>query len=108
MTTKPRDPKPGTRAHRNMLISIAVGKYYDALDLLKYAGDDDDQTSIWQRERAAKCEAKLRAAVDEFERLYGKPKRSDGFPLNVWECCHQPVDVRQFDTEWRTALMVAA
>ena len=105
MTTKPRDPKPGTRAHRNMLISIAVGKYYDALDLLRYAGEDDDQTSIWQRERAAKCEAKMRAAVEEFERLYGKPKRSDGFPLNVWESCHQALNIRQFETEWRTALM---
>lgn len=85
---------------RNELVCIAIGRYYDALDHYKYAGSDADLASVWHRERAVKYEATMRAVVQEFERTYGKPKRSDELPVYIWECCRQQKNVREFDRAW--------
>ena len=92
-----RSPSKSKKNTRDELIRIAVGKYYDALDLLKYAGEDFDAISEWKRARAAKFEATMRAAVHEFEETYGSPRRQDGFPPHVWEACHQSENIREFD-----------
>ena len=101
---KETDPRPGTRSHRNMLICIAVGKYYDALDGFKYAGRDIDPPNDRLRKRAERSEAILRNTVQEFRRHYGDPKKSDGFPLNIWRACQQPLNVLDFDRAWQESL----
>ncbi|MGN7294707.1 hypothetical protein [Rhizobium sp. SAFR-030] len=93
---------------RNELVCIAIGKYYDALDHYKYAGTDADPPSVWHRERAVKYEATMRAAVQEFERTYGKPKRSDELPIYIWECCRQQKNVREFDGAWTAAQLAGS
>lgn len=100
-----KDQKKDTRAE---LSCIAVGKYYEALDLLKYAGDDTDDRSVRLRERGALAESVMREAVSAFERSYGEPKRRDDFPHHVWDCCQQPLNVRQFDMAWQASLRKAA
>lgn len=99
------NPKARSRA---MLSCIAVGKYYDALDHLKYAGNDMDHVSIRQRERGAFAESVMRGAVAEFERTYGQPRRRDAFPYHVWDACHQPLNVLEFDMARQVTLRKAA
>jgi hypothetical protein len=102
-----KDRKTDQRS-RTMLSCIAVGKYYDAIDYLKFAGADQDERSVRLRERGERAESVMREAVAEFERSYGEPKRRDDFPHHVWECCHQPLNVRQFDMAWQASLRKAA